>query len=199
MRNSKTIINLTIIILIIIAFVFYGIYNIKKIEQKNAEELRKEKIEKRKKDSIDSVELERNLAIKDSLYKIIEEKENDEIRNTIRVTSFYTVGPNSADGCDVIIKFKNISGKRIKYVTFSAYPINAVDDRVGCEIKGYASQRLKYTGPLPSGASTNGYWEDVWYNPTIRKMKIERVVVEFMDNGGIVRIVEEKLPLIGIK
>jgi len=104
-------------------------------------------------------------------------------KTEVKIIKFYTTEPNSAGGvsCDVI--WKNISSKTIKYIHFTVTPYNAVDDAVTCSIRGYSTTRIQDTGPFKPG-KTYGYgteWDNVWYNSTIKRMKIESVEVEYMN------------------
>lgn len=93
--------------------------------------------------------------------------------------------PNSADGVDISISFRNLSSKTIKYITFSATPFNAVDDPVSSQIGNKSTVNLKVTGPvepaIEKGAYSTGTWETVWYNSTIKYCKINSATIEYMD------------------
>ncbi len=100
----------------------------------------------------------------------------------IVITSIYPSRPNSAGGVDVHITFINKSDKTIKYVTFGVAPYNAVGDRVSSEIGDRSFARLETTGPYkPGHGSSSGYWGCIWYNYSIRRIKLNNVEIEYMD------------------
>lgn len=101
----------------------------------------------------------------------------------VKIIKYYTTEPNSAGGvsCDII--WKNISNQTIKYIIFTVTPYNAVEDPVESEIGRESTRSVRGTGPFKPG-KTYGYgteWDNLWYNSTIKKMKIESVDVEFMN------------------
>lgn len=108
-----------------------------------------------------------------------------EIKNTIKVLKAYPKEPNSVGGVDFVIEYKNISGKQIKYSTFTVVPYNAVNDIVPCDIRGYKNFRGTSTGPIENGKTDRCYWECAWYNNTIKRIEITAVELEFMDGTGI--------------
>jgi len=62
-----------------------------------------------------------------------------------------TSKPNSANGVDLEIVFKNVSAdKTIKYCTFVAVTYNAVNDAVNCTIRKRSKFNRKVTGPIAS-------------------------------------------------
>jgi len=104
----------------------------------------------------------------------------------VLVNSMRTSYPNSAGGVDAHINFVNSSSKTLKYVLFTATPYNRVGDVAPSEIGHKRTARLRATGPYKPGKGNVGllgdsYWENVWYNNTIRCMEIEGVEVTFMD------------------
>ena len=116
-------------------------------------------------------------------------KESLIYKDSIQVIKSYTDDPNSAGGVDCNIVFKNTSSRPLKYVRFDVEGINAVGDVVPCEIRGFNIDYLTVTGPIKSG-KTHGYdtyWSNVWYNHSIRKMKVVGYELEYMD-GTIVDV-----------
>ena len=90
--------------------------------------------------------------------------------------------PNSAGGVIVSIGSTNISNKKIKYIYYTVEPYNAVGDIVQGEISRRSSKILKETGPIyASESSRMGYWSNVWYNHSIRCIKITEVNVIYSD------------------
>ncbi len=103
-------------------------------------------------------------------------------------------GANSAGGVSVAFSFTNTGNKTIKYANFGFIPYNAVDDAVGCSIRGESERFVKYTGPLGPNQSHRGVFENAWYNNSIQKVKVSKIYVQYMDgteeiiNGSDVQI-----------
>ncbi|MBR2284366.1 MAG: hypothetical protein IJ874_08110 [Ruminococcus sp.] len=97
---------------------------------------------------------------------------------------FINVTLDSAGGAKVILNFRNLSDKVIKYAYFTLEPYNRVEDTVECTISHESSSRIKYTGPLDPDCSTgNMLWESVWYNYSIVKVKITSAEIIYMDGS----------------
>lgn len=120
------------------------------------------------------------------------------VRSSIKIISYYTSSPNSAGGVDVYFRYTNLNEKIIKYLTWEAYPMNAVGDMVASEIAGLTHARGKDTGPVKKGQSGGGCWGTVWYNHSIKKMILTSIEIEYMD-GSELKIDGDDLYLIGKK
>ncbi|WEK54562.1 MAG: hypothetical protein P0Y55_00325 [Candidatus Cohnella colombiensis] len=107
----------------------------------------------------------------------------DKARSVLRVSKIYPSKPNSAGGVDLYILWKNNSDSVIKYARFEVVPYNAVDDVVTSEISGISTFYGRETGPFKKGqgSSSDTYWENAWYNSTIKKVKLISVNIEYMD------------------
>ena len=94
--------------------------------------------------------------------------------------------PNSAGGVDVEIGITNISDKTIKYISYTVKPHNAVGDVVRGDISRNSLERLQETGPIASGKRSNRgtYWGNVWYNYSIKCIKLTRVHITYMDKSS---------------
>jgi hypothetical protein len=106
----------------------------------------------------------------------------------IAIYEHYPSKPNSADGVNVSIAWNNLSPKEIKYITFTVKPYNAVDDVVFCNVSGDASYSLKVTGPIKAWNMDDNefhFWENVWYNNTIKRIEIEQIDIIYMDNSEV--------------
>ena len=99
---------------------------------------------------------------------------------SIQITKV-TFDQNSVGGVDVGISFKNLAGKQIKYVAFTARYKNAVGDNVYCTIWNQCTKILNYTGPLNSGRSDTAYWDATIYNWTCSQIHFDKIEVTFMD------------------
>ena len=89
---------------------------------------------------------------------------------------------NSAGGCSFKLSFMNNTGKTIKYAHFWAIPYNAVEDAVKCTIKKKSLNGGCCTGPVENGKwKTDVYWENMWYNNSIKKVVLSHVYLEYMD------------------
>ncbi len=102
----------------------------------------------------------------------------------VKVTSYYTGTPNSADGVDVYINWYSESQDEIKYIYFYVTPYNRVDDEQRCEIRDYSTHGCYVTGPFYNGSSDSSYWDCIWYNGDIDYMKIDSIRIEYMDGNS---------------
>ncbi len=112
----------------------------------------------------------------------------------IVVTKIYPSFPNSAGGVDAHVNFVNTSRKTFKYVVFEVIPYNRVGDVAPSEIGYKSTARLQATGPhkpmtsffesvYKSALDMDGYWENVWYNSTIRCIEVHSVEITYMDGS----------------
>lgn len=97
-------------------------------------------------------------------------------------------GPNHVNGVGVKHDYFNASEKDIKYLTFVYEAYNQVDDVVTCQTSGETEGRGKLTGPIKSHEKYEVKWDALWYNPTITKVVIKEIHVQYMDNS------EETIP-----
>lgn len=113
------------------------------------------------------------------------ENARDKVREIIRVSEVSCSEPNSVGGVDFSVVWQNRSNKTIKYIWFTAVPYNAVGDIVTCSIRDRSECRGKVTGPISPGQWYGEYhrWECAWYNNTIRKVKLKRIEIEYMDGS----------------
>ena len=119
----------------------------------------------------------------DSIKQAKNEKRIKLLQKKIKITKAWLSRPNSACGVDANVYYKNLSDKTIKYFVWSGYPLNAVGDRVGCEIRGFDDYRGKDTGPIKPGHSGGGCWDCAWYNCTAKKLIITGVEITYMDGS----------------
>ena len=127
----------------------------------------------------------------DNLLKIEEARRDSilkaEIQKSIKIIKVFPSKPNSAGGVNAETIFKNTSNKVIKYITFEWEPYNAVGDIVPCQIRGNQSARGTVTGPINPG-QTHGYgyyWENMWYNNTIKKLVLVGIDIDYMDGSNL--------------
>lgn len=93
--------------------------------------------------------------------------------------------PNSVGGVNFRYGATNLSGKTIKYLTFTGTPYNAVGDRVRGEIRRSSSFRCRDTGPyVPNVSTGRRSCENAWYNHTIRCVNLTRVKITYTDNSS---------------
>lgn len=132
----------------------------------------------------------------DEVNKEQNKEEDINAKELIRIKSITTSKPNSANGVDLKIQWTNMSEKEIKYITFTAYPVNAVGDIVECTIRTRNKGQFKgqETGPIKKGeGSKTGYvYENAWYNNTIVKAILMQVDIQYMD-GSMVSLSGQKL------
>ena len=117
-----------------------------------------------------------------------EKQEIEQIKSSIKVTKIWASTPNSAGGVDLYINWKNLSDKIIKYAYFTVIPYNSVNDIVNCTIRHYSRFNAQDEGPYSKGQGTKGteyYWENAWYNYSIKSVKLESVRIIYMDGTSL--------------
>ena len=168
------------------------------LERKAEEQRIQDSIIQARRDSIREAEL-RKERIQDSIRHVqdsIREAEHIyELTHSIKITSAWLDRPNSAGGCDANVYYKNMSDKTIKYLYWEGYPMNAVGDRVGCDIRGFQTFRGKDTGPVKPGHSGGGCWSCAWYNYSARKLVLTSIDITYMD-GTSFSITSSELPYV---
>jgi hypothetical protein len=121
------------------------------------------------------------------------------VRNSIKVTSCYLSSQNSADGCDAIFYYINLSGKTIKYLVWKGEIYDAAGDPLKCEIRpGYIFEG-KDIGPIRSGRSAGKRWENIIYNSQAKRLKITSIVIKYMDESSLSITKPKELRMIGLK
>lgn len=90
---------------------------------------------------------------------------------------------NYVGGCEVSTKITNLSNNPIKYITINMTPYNEVDDPVTCRISKTSKKSIKATGFINKNQTRSYEWEPVWYNATIRKIRINSVTITYKDNS----------------
>lgn len=89
---------------------------------------------------------------------------------------------NSAGGIGCRHDIYNATDKVIKYVTVTYLAYNPVDDVVKCQTTGRTEASGKLTGPIQPQEECSLEWDVLWYNPTITKVKIKEMIVQYMDD-----------------
>lgn len=121
--------------------------------------------------------------------KEVESEQQPTGKELIHIKSVSTSKPNSVGGVDLEINWTNMSEKTIKYITFTAYPINAVEDIVYCSIRPqyYGQFKGQETGPINKGEGSKAdyVFANAWYNNTIVKAIIMQVDIEYMDGSNV--------------
>lgn len=147
------------------------------------EDEKAQQIMKNAQDEIDKAEAEEKAEAQRRAEEAAK-SEAEKVHETIQLQEIAVDRINSANGVDVKIAWRNCSSKVIKYITFEVNPYNAVGDRVRCEITNSDSRRLQITGPIEKGyAPEYYYWEAVWYNNTIKTLKLSTIEIEYMDGS----------------
>lgn len=106
----------------------------------------------------------------------------DKIKSSLSIYFIHASEPNSADGVNFEVSFKNLTDKTINYITFNVQAINAVGDPVEDEISGKSARSCKLTGPVKPNADGRGLFECVWYNGTISTLKLIDINIEYSDD-----------------
>lgn len=168
------------------------------LERKAEEQRVKDSIIKARQDSIEEAKY-RKQRVQDSIKHIqdsIRKAEHlYELMHSIKITSAWLDRPNSAGGCDANVYYKNLSNKTIKYFYWEGYPMNAVGDRVACEIRGFQTFRGQDTGPVKPGQNGGGCWSCAWYNHSARKLILTKIDITYMD-GTSFSITSSELPYV---
>lgn len=116
--------------------------------------------------------LKKNYDKNDSYYKIY-------------IHAIYIGEINSAGGVSLIIEWYYFNPyKDIKYIDFYLTPYNAVGDKISCDITHKSFINCQRTGPITAEKFVNDdYYENVIYNSTAMCFKLNKVVVQYMDNS----------------
>lgn len=99
----------------------------------------------------------------------------------IKVNSYYTTAPNSADGVSFYIDWYSTDEKEIKYIYFTVTPYNRVNDKQYCEIRDHSIFNGSVTGPFYYGSADYSYWDCAWYNSDIDHIELDKITIEYMD------------------
>ena len=96
-------------------------------------------------------------------------------------TYYKVIDVNSAGGVSIRIYAYNNTGKKIKYVTYTVYFTNRVNDILADEITGNKYFNIITQGPYDNGSNCGGSWENVMYNNWANDYMVSSVKVDFMD------------------
>lgn len=97
--------------------------------------------------------------------------------------TYLVPGADSAGGVSFEVCFINDSDSEIKYITFHVVPYNAVNDSVGSQYDHQNDVGYRGTGPLGRGKQGSFFFENCWYNSTIKYAKIVDVDIIYMDES----------------
>ena len=109
----------------------------------------------------------------------------------IAITEIRSSLPNSAGGVDAYVNFVNATDNReFRYVRFRVTPYNRVGDVAPSSIGQRDTTWLRSTGPYGPGGGNSGalgssYWENVWYNHSIRCIEVDEIEVEFFTDDKV--------------
>ena len=85
---------------------------------------------------------------------------------------------DSAGGWDAMVELRNISAKTINYIFVYLTPYDRIGNPSG------KTKSIKYVGPLKTFAKTgNCFYEHLWYDISLDKIKVDKIVVEFEDKS----------------
>lgn len=136
---------------------------------------------------IDSI---KPILLSDEKIEKLAVEHKEKLSKSLSITKIATGKPNFVDGVTLTISWSNKSSDEIKYIKFYVTPINSVDDEVECDVTGNSTICLELTGPFKKGKKFNSKFEDAWYNNTIKKARLDKVEIEYMD-GDTLTIVGE--------
>lgn len=103
----------------------------------------------------------------------------------IRINAAYLDSPNSAAGCDYVLRYTNTGKKTIKYLNWSGTTYNAVNDKVYCTIRHTCAFNGKDTGPVEPGQTSGGVWEAIIYNWSATELRLNSIVITYMDGSSV--------------
>lgn len=104
---------------------------------------------------------------------------------------WFMSGPSRHGWISVSINFFNGGTKTIKYLYFKFIAINRVGDVVGEHI-------CQYTGPLnPNKWANNLIWDMIWNDSTITEVRVNQLLLQFMDGTKDTISAEDFTPLSG--
>lgn len=157
-------------------------------------------------ESIQKLQIKKTLDLYTSDYEQLN-YEKTEIRENIhsRIASYNTPIAivdsgideiNYAGGVDCHINFYNISRKKVKYVNFTVIPYNRVDDQAYSKIGRKSEAILQVINYIDSSQNYNANWGNVWYNSTIKTMKIKQIEVIYADDTREIFDKEKDIPQI---
>ena len=97
------------------------------------------------------------------------------------IAAYKTVELNSVGGVDYTIAAYNNSNKTIKYVYYTVYAINRVNDMVKDDITNEYFIKLKETGPVEPNKIFGGTFKAIMYNYSANDIILSKVTIEYMD------------------
>ena len=99
---------------------------------------------------------------------------------------FYNYEIDYVGGVTFNFRLRNNSSKVVNYITVKWYCFNAVNDFVYDEINGHNYVKLRYTGPLKAGATTNMRSNaTAFYNRNTRNVHLTEMIIEYADGTTI--------------
>lgn len=87
-----------------------------------------------------------------------------------------------SNAVEVSHDYYNAGEKEIKYITFSYVPYNSVNDVVACTVSRKTEVSGQLTGPIEPKGEGSVTWDTLWFNPTVTKVVLTEVHIQFMDN-----------------
>ena len=102
----------------------------------------------------------------------------------VLITNLSCSMPESNGSVNLYIDWVNQTEKVIKKITFMVQSLNEFGKPVYCYKGNYSMYVASASGPWKPGDGMSHetmYWEDVWYNSSVKKVKLLRVDVEYSD------------------
>ena len=96
---------------------------------------------------------------------------------------YIALGPNSYGGISIKLNLKNIKGKIIKSAELFVTAFDQFGKPAPCSIYHESTRCLSMTGPIEVGKSQEGIWEDIWHNANITNVKMQGMIIEYMDGS----------------
>lgn len=102
----------------------------------------------------------------------------------VLITNLSCSMPESNGAVNLYIDWTNQTEKVIKDITFMVQSLNEFGKPVYCYKGNYSMYVASASGPWKSGDGMNHeamYWKNVWYNSSVKEVKLLRVDVEYSD------------------
>lgn len=102
----------------------------------------------------------------------------------VLITNLSCSMPESNGAVNLYIDWTNQTEKVIKDITFMVQSLNEFGKPVYCYKGNYSMYVASASGPWKPGDGMSHetmYWEDVWYNSSVKEVKLLRVDVEYSD------------------
>ena len=144
-----------------------------------ARQIAQEKEEEERKRKKEEQELKERL--EKPAVKIYNATKGHYVRGTAYRMGGWEKYANSAGGWGVGFDVMNVGIKEIKYVNVHFVPYNPVGDICYCKVTKRSECVCQIVGPLRPGQSSDGVFNNCWYNILLDRVEVVQIHVDFMD------------------